>query len=356
MIKLFPIKYFRSWVAISLYIALVVLVLTRLGIAYPNLVERFYSLGIYPLIVSCLAWFSNLFPFSVDDVFYAGLILFLLVNVILLLIRRLSFRWFLGRIVATIAIVYTCFNLLWGFNYYRQDIITRLNMPSAKADVQELMKAFSYLVEKTNTSYIPIYTIEKDELLKLTQEGYQTQSAFLKIDPDLLKTVPKSISLSRLFGAATISGYYGPFFSEIHLNDYLLPLEYPHVLAHEMAHKLGITSEAEANFYAWLVCSESTDKRLAYSANLNLMRYFVYECYQHEGFREIVKNIRYEVRHDFYKSHYHWMVLMNRNVELVATKVNDAYLKSNNVEAGIDDYEGVVKHVMDYLLIEQNGQ
>ncbi|MCG8579160.1 MAG: DUF3810 domain-containing protein [Bacteroidales bacterium] len=356
MNKIMQLKYFKSWFAINLYFALLLFALTRIGMAKPAYVEKLYSEGLYPVLANGLAWFSNVFPFSTDDILYATLIIYLLFNLLLLVVRRLSFRRFSARIIILMAIVYSSFNLLWGFNYYREDINSRLNMPSAKADVEELMNAFHSLVKKTNASYTPIYAVDKDEVLQLTVEGFQNQADFLKIDNKLLRTVPKSISLSRLFGAATISGYYGPFFSEIHLNDYLLPIEYPQVLAHEMAHKLGITSEAEANFYAWLVCSESDDKRLVYSANLYLMQYFVYECYKHEGFREIVKDIRYEVRHDFYKSHYHWMALMNKNVEMVAAKVNDAYLKTNNVEAGIEDYEGVVKHVMDYLLLEQRGQ
>ncbi|MBT6004138.1 MAG: hypothetical protein HOG79_00345, partial [Prolixibacteraceae bacterium] len=31
----------------------------------------------------------------------------------------------------------------------------------------------------------------------------------------------------------------------------------------------------------------------------------------------------------------------------VASKVNDTYLKTNKIEKGIEDYYGVVKHVMD---------
>jgi hypothetical protein len=248
------------------------------------------------------------------------------------------------------AVLYVSFNVLWGFNYLRQDLSQRLELKPAKANVDELMEVFSWLIDEVNETYTPVYCIDQDEVLEQVKVSYSQHAEFLKIDPALLNVNPKTISLSALFAAATISGYYGPFFSEVHLNGYLLPLDYPMVLAHEMAHRLGVSSEAEANFYAWLICSQSDDKRLAYSANLYLLKYFVYECHNHEGFRELVKEIRYEVRHDFYKSHYHWMALMNRKVELVATKVNDAYLKSNNVEEGIEDYEGVVKYVMDYKL------
>lgn len=356
MIKYFIRKSWRSGWAISIYFIVIVFAVTRLALVVPNYTEDIYTLAIYPAIAKLMASLSNLFLFSVDDVFYALLISLLVINSLLLIFRRLSFRHFLARVLYIVAVVYCCFNLLWGFNYYREDINERLKMGTAKADTNELMKAFSNLIEKTNDTYTPIYSLDKSEVLKKIQNSYSSHAVFLNIDIGLLKTTPKSISLSQLFGAATISGYYGPFFSEVHLNDYILPLEYPQVLAHEMAHKLGVTRESEANFYAWLVCSKSNDKQLAYSANLYLMQYFVYECYKYEGFSDVVKNIRYEVRHDFYKSHYHWMALMDKNVELVATKVNDVYLKSNNVEAGIEDYEGVVKHVMDYLLLEHESQ
>ncbi|MBK3517221.1 DUF3810 domain-containing protein [Carboxylicivirga marina] len=356
MNRFFSKKILASFWAINIYVAVLIFVLTRIGLAHPGLVESIYSSGLYPFISRFLSLVSNVFPFSLDDVFYASLFIFMLLGIVLVFIRTIKWLVFLKRIVLLLVIVYSSFNVFWGFNYYREDLTTRLQLPTAKANVDELLEAFRWLVEQTNNSYVPVYSLDKVEVYKAIKVQYIHQSEFLKIDTLLLKTNPKSITLSSLFAAATISGYYGPFFSEVHINKYILPLDYPHVLAHEMAHKLGVSSEAEANFYAWLVCSKSEDKRLAYSANLYLMQYFVYECYKYEGFKEIVKNIRYEVRHDFYKSHYHWMALMNRNVELVATTVNDAYLKSNNVEEGIEDYEGVVKYVMDYLQSEYIGR
>ena len=52
-----------------------------------------------------------------------------------------------------------------------------------------------------------------------------------------------------------VTGYMGPFFTEFNLNQELLSVEYPFTYAHELAHRLGIASEAEANLYAYLVTS-----------------------------------------------------------------------------------------------------
>ena len=41
-------------------------------------------------------------------------------------------------------------------------------------------------------------------------------------------------------------------------------------------------------------------------------------------------------------------MLRDVKIDEYASKMNDAYLKTNKVEQGIDDYSGVVKYVMDF--------
>lgn len=66
---------------------------------------------------------------------------------------------------------------------------------------------------------------------------------------------PKPMLMPFLMSGVGVLGYMGPFFTEYNLNPDLLPVQYPFTYAHEMAHVLGISSEAEANLYGFLVCS-----------------------------------------------------------------------------------------------------
>ncbi len=352
MIRAFYRKYVCSTSGIALLLAATVFTITRLGRQYPQWIEHWYAQALYPRIISVLASVNSVFPFSLDDAFYAGLLVLFLVLISLLIVRKMRWGRFFKLVFITVAIVYSLFHVLWGFNYYRNDLATRLKLAEPRADVDELMSVFESLIEATNASYTPVYTFDRAEATKLVAESYKQQSAFLKVDVSTIRFAPKSISMSRFFAAGTIGGYYGPFFGEVHINHYLLPVEVPVVLAHEMAHQLGITIEAEANFYAWYVCSQSHDERLVYGANLYLLRYFANACSRYEGYNELVQKIRYEVRNDFNRSYYHWMTMMNQNVDRLTTKVNDAYLKSNNVEDGIDSYKGVIKYVMAYKTSE----
>ena len=89
---------------------------------------------------------------------------------------------------------------------------------------------------------------------------------------------------------------------------------------------------------------------MQYSGNLALLRYFINQGFRLEDYSEIVKKIDERVREDYRKIREHWMSLRNEKVDKVATKVNDTYLKTNRVEKGIEDYQGVVKFVMDFSL------
>ena len=185
------------------------------------------------------------------------------------------------------------------------------------------------------------------EIERLIEKSYNKLAPVLQINYPAGKRRAKNITFSRFFAKAGISGYYGPFFSEVHINKNNLPVEYPFVLAHEKAHQFGISSEAEANFYAWLVCSQSESKQLQYSANLYILKFFIYQGYQMEQYPEIIKELNGNVKNDFRRIQEHWLNLRNKKINKVASKVNDTYLKTNKIEKGIEDYYGVVKHVMD---------
>ncbi len=339
----------KSWWIIPL-LALVVFGITRLFIRFPLIAEQYYSQKIYPLVATFISFLSKWFLFSLDDVFYFLLIITGILLVVLLIIRKLSVKSAGLIVLNVLAAVYVSFYFFWGFNYFRADINSRLEIESSISDTEEFMAVFENLVEATNKSYSSFDNFDEADAARLIEDSYRQLAPVLKIDYPAGHRRAKHITLSGFFAQAGISGYFGPFFNEVHLNSNLLPVEYPFVLAHEKAHQFGITGEAEANFYAWLVCSKSNSKQLQYSANLIAVRYFMNHGYRLDGFRKVASELDERVIKDIRKIEQHWMSLRNEKVEAVAAKVNDAYLKTNQVEKGIRDYTGIVKHIMDFSL------
>ena len=311
-----------KWLVLPVF-AVIIFGFTQLAYRFPSITERWYSQKLYSLIASIISPLSNLVPLSLDDLFYFLLILTLLILIFLLIFRKITFT-IAGKIMLNIlAATYILFYTLWGFNYFREDLYQRLKLdkhePSTKAFISQLSK----LVDSTNKSWCSFEDWDKKQVDLNIEKSYKVLAPALKINYPSGKRKAKPITISRFFAQAGISGYYGPFFNEVHVNSYILPVEYPFILAHEKAHQFGITNEAEANFYAWLVCTSSKSKQLQYSANLHVLQYFLYQGYQLEEYPEIIAKLDKRVKKDLKIIRENWMNLRNEKIDAAASKVND---------------------------------
>ena len=331
-----------------IWMAVLTFLLIQFFAAFPSVTEQIYSRGFYPFFASVLSHFSKYFPFSLDDIFYTLLVVSLIILIASLILKRLKLKEFVIILVNISLACFVLFYWLWGFNYFREDFNTRLQIPEVSPDKNELLSALEEIINETNTCYIAVDSINKQFVDSVIEASYKQHTEVLRIPYPAGSRRPKNITYGSFFSKAMISGYYGPFFNEVHINSFVLPVEYPMVLAHEKAHQFGITGEAEANFYAWLICTQSGNQQVQYSANLYILRYLYYEATRFEEAREIRNNLRNEIRQDYARIREHWMALRNEKIDEVAGKVNDAYLKANKVEKGIEDYSGVVKFIMDY--------
>ena len=341
-------RLFFGGAALPIWLALVTFGLTEIFSRYPMVTESVYSQTLYPAIAFLLSFLSKQVSFSMDDAFYVLLAVFLIILLVLNLIRKIQFGRFLLLILQTMAICYMLFYWFWGFNYFRSGINDRLQIAKSKPDTIQFVRVFEKLIAQTNESYCTFENTNYTTIDSLMEASYRKNASFLKLKYPQGNRRPKPITLSAFFAKASIAGYYGPFFSEVHLNDSLMMIEYPAVLAHECAHQFGITSEAEANFYSWLVCTQSESRQLRYSANISIVSYFLSQAKRLHNFPDLVHQIDKPVFDDLRKVQDHWERMRNEEIDKVAGKVNDVYLKTNKIEKGIEDYFGVVQFVMDF--------
>jgi len=336
--------------AFPIWMALLTFGLTFLLDSYPAVTEIVYSQALFPVISFILTFVSRWVSFSMDDLFYVLLAVFALALLILLLLRKIKFGRFILTIIQTLAICYVLFYWFWGFNYFRSGINDRLQMAKSNSDTAQFIKVFKNLIAQTNESYCSYDSISHESIEALVEASYKKNASFLKLKYPQGHRRPKPITLSPFFAKASIAGYYGPFFSEVHLNDSLTKIEYPQVLAHEYAHQFGITSEAEANFYSWFVCSQSESQHLRYSANIHMVTYFLAQSKFLHSYDKLLRRIDQPVIEDIRKVQDHWDRLRNKQIDMVAGKVNDVYLKTNKIERGVADYFDVVQFVMDFSI------
>ena len=315
---------------------------------HPHIAERYYSKGLYPLLASVISRLSNIFPFSLGDLFYILLALSFIFILTITVAGRIRVTQMLLLYINIIAAVYMLFYWLWGFNYFRQNAWNRLEINPSAPDAGVFFRVFSELGEEAGRSRTLPETVHWEKVDSLLESSFARYAEFLKLDYPMGKRRPKQITWRSFFSKAGISGYYGPFFGEIHVNPDAHPLEIPVIMAHEKAHQFGITSEAEAGFFGWLLCYYSPEPYLRYSASLYALRYFINHGYRLEGFSEAAGRIDPAVRGDLRAIRDHWMSLRDEKIDKVASRANDAYLKTNRIKDGIDDYKGIVGLIMGF--------
>jgi len=330
------------------FLALIVFLSTRIAISNPAFVERFYSRGIYPVIASSFSFISNLVPFSLWDIFWIVFLLLIIAGLVLVLIRKIKLGLYLLRTLQAVAFLYSFFYLAWGYNYFRPAIQDRIRWKTPASDVDLFRPVLDSIISGANLNYISIKTSDYAEIDKLVEQSYQAQSRRLAISYPNGKRKPKTMIFSKFYGKLGLSGYFGPFFNEIHLNHTLLPMDYPFVLGHEKAHQFGVTSEAEANLTGYIVCVKAEDQRLRYSGYLSLLLYFMRDASHLKDYHEIIKKIDTRVLDDLRYRQKYYQGLENVTLSDMQTAANNSYLKVNHIEKGVQNYNQVVSLVISW--------
>jgi hypothetical protein len=322
---------------------------------HPEYVEKYYSAGIYPAIAAGLSFVSRQVSFSLWDIFWIGLMIGILISVVLLIIRKLRFWLSLLRFLQLAAILYTLFYFLWGFNYFRNPIEKRMEWGKVVQNDEHFLTVFDTLITSANQSRVEISFSDYHKINLEIEKSYQKHAKELGISYPNGSRRPKTMLLSSFFAKSGVSGYYGPLFSEVHVNGKALPTEYATILAHEKAHQFGITSEAEANFIAWYICSTSDDKRLQYSGNILLLRYFLSDAFAAKDLKKYLQRFDKKALEDIIAQRSHWLAMRNAILDKAQSAANDAYLKSNKIDEGIKNYNSVVSMAITYYF-NQKGR
>lgn len=332
-------KKVLSLLITALAVFLVIFIFSRT----PALSE-WYIQNIYPLLSKTLSSVSGFFPFSLYDLFLIAASLYLLKLILFVIIRRTGFKMFLYFLLRFIVILVLWFYFGWGMSYFRKDFYQRTEIKETMYNSDSLISFTTRFIADANDSYIEFDVIEKEGIRQEIERSYSSLNESLMINyPNGIRR-PKKMIFESLFTKMGISGYFGPFFNEIHVNDYSLNFTYPFTLAHEMSHQFGIASESESNLYAFLVCHNSNDERIKYSAYISIIGYLLNDVYTllPVEYETLVTTVRSEIIADLQRNREHWLSARNETLSNAQDRAYDMYLKSNRIGSGRENYSEVV--------------
>lgn len=325
---------------------------------FPEVVERYYSLGAYPYISKISRYLFGWIPFSVGDLFY----LFIgIVALRWLIVNIKSIRYepvnFFVDIFAAVSVVYLMFHLLWGFNYYRLPLHRALNLESDYT-TEQLLETTHRFIEKSNSmhrqlGYADSVKIDlpysQQEMFKKSVNGYKN----LEKEFPQLAYSPRSIKKSGWSLGLTYMGYSGylnPFSGEAQVNNLIKTYKFPVVACHEEAHQIGYAAENEANFIATLATLHNDDPYIRYAGYIFTLRYLVNEVARRDEakYGELLPQINpgilksYKEMRDFWESY-------ENPFENFSKIFWDNFLKANNQSRGIMSYDYMVALVVNYF-------
>ena len=307
-------------------------------------IAEWYVANIYPIPATILSFVSALFPFSLYDLFLILLIPAFIMLVVLMILRKIKWGRGLRILAYSVLILIAWFYFAWGFAYFRQDFYTRCNIQQTVFDA-DTFKSFAFdFAADANNAYIHVSEINKDSVNQKIEQQYEKLKEVLKIKYPNGKRKTKRMMYEFFYTKASISGYFGPFFNEVHVNHFAPDMQYPFTLAHEKAHQFGVASEAECNLYAFIVCATSDDAQLRYSAYLSTLSYVLtnYRKTFPNEYRDLVGLIDKRIISDVNTISNHWISSQNQTINKAHREVYDTYLKTNQINTGIQNYSDVV--------------
>ncbi len=349
------------------------LLLIPLGLFWPAIlagksawVERVYSQGVYPYIKYAIQSVTRHVRFSIAECILCalclGIAIWLLSCIVRLLSKRLRLWGFLSALLSWCivgGVLLNAFCLTWGFNYFRIPLKTRMGQDTSENSEEALYELTAWLAENAaalrDTAVIEdaqgVFTLQngRDAVIDALPAAY---GALSRREPIFAGTVSraKSVMYSEGLSWAGISGIYIGLTAEPNINVSQPDLLLPHAAAHEMAHQLGIASEDEAEFAAFLacLCSEQADVRYAGLMQALIVCGNALYDVSPTRHKELVETYSDGMLRDLRNYNAYW-ARYEGPVEEAATQTNDHYLKHNAQPSGVESYGECVDLLLAYF-------
>ena len=322
----------------------------------------FYNQTVGSAVRALLAYLTMFLPFSLAETVIIALpvLLFVMIYISTLFFKRseeASVRCIVG-LFSVLTLMYSIFVLGYGMGYHGTSLSSKLGLSEEKVTALELKETSEKLLDEMipllenipysqeNASYMP-YSL--DEMNTKLNRAYKSAGEKYSFISNFYSKI-KYIVLSEPMTYTHISGVYSYYTGEANLNinfpDYTLPF----TAAHELAHQRGIAPENEANFVAFLVCMESDDNYIKYSAYLNMFEYVTNALYRADSkmYYELILKTDNRIIGEMSAYNAFFEKYRDSKASEVSDAVNDTYLKVQGQSAGSASYGMVVDLAVAY--------
>ena len=369
-------KYWFGYLTAGIFAALT-WVLSQFGQRYATLVDMVYPYVVRNLQDILANWTSQI-SYPVWQLLAVVLGVLVLASIVLMIIFKWNpISWF-GWVLAAGCGIYMLHTLVFGRNYYAGPIAEDIRMEASAYTLSELTEATEYYRDKANELSL---LVPRDNAGNVSYDSFETLAAkagdgfrYLtyqrKFSVFAGSTLPvKKLAWADMYTSMGITGVTMGLTGEAAVNPQIPDVCLPFTMCHEMAHRMCIASERDANFAAFLAASVNEDVQFQYSAYFMAYRY----CYSalasvnsqsaSAAAARVLAGVSDTLQRDLTAYNTFFQSKRSDAATKVADTANDAYLKASGETAGLASYGQVCDllvawHIQEVVIpslaVEQN--
>ena len=344
-------KYWFGYLTAAIFGA-ITWVLLQFGEKFTNLVDM-----VYPYVIrnvqNYLAQWTSVVAYPIWQLLAVVLAVLILASLILVIVLKRSLIQWAGWVAAAFAFLFMLHTMLWGLSYHTGDLSNDLRLDVSSYNLEELTEATEYYRDKAmelagqvnrdaqgNVDFADFETLANNAgkgFEVLTYEHHYPVFAGSRLPV-------KQLGWADLYSSMGITGVTFGLTGEAAVNPQIPAVTLPFTMIHEMAHRMCIANERDANFTGFLACSVHPDLEFQYSGYFMAYRY----CYNamagvnHPSAAAAAARVKSGVSKqlqqdmDFYSKFF--SSKKNDLATNLADTMNDTYLKTSGDKVGIASY------------------
>ena len=347
-------KYWRGYLTAAVF-AVVTLGLREFAKTHTELVDMVYPY-ISRLIQTFLAEWCSGAAFCLWQVLAVLLVVLLVASIVVMIVLRWNFFQWLGWVLASASLLIMLHTGIYGLNSFAGPLSEDIHLTETEYTVTELAEATKYFRDQANLLATQIRRDPSgdvafpsfEEMAQQAGDGFQTLTMEKAFPVFAGSRIPvKKLGWADMYTSMGITGFTMPLTGEAAVNPNIPAVSIPFTMCHEMAHRMCIAYESDANLAAFLACNENSDVNFRYSANFMAFLY----CYNalsgvgtstaNAALAEIRGGINDQLRNDWNDYVDFFAAEQKEGATNVANKVNDAYIKGSGDDRGTQSYGAV---------------
>ena len=346
-------KYWRGFI-VAAALALLTWGLTQFAAAHEALVDMVYPYA-SRLIQDFLAGWTAGVSVCLWQVLAILLVVLFLASIVAMILLKWNVIQWLGWVLAGVTMLWTLHTGMYGLNQYSSPLADdiRLNMIVIGDSATPLINATTYFRDKANELSDKV---ERDKSGNLVAPSFEESAAQAADGFDYLvyeKNYPvfagvttpvKKLGWADMYTSMGIAGITMPFTGEAAVNPNTHAVSLPFTICHEMAHRMCIAPERDANLAAFLATTANSDPLYQYSGWFMAFRY----CYNAlatiptstaaNACNQLYAGLNENVLRDLESYWAHLDANIDDSASDFADSVNDTYIQASGDESGTKSY------------------